>query len=536
MSLNDRLIPLTFGKSLAYRSLKDSARLCLLLGASVIALQTQAAEAGSKPKAFKADVLELTFHSDEKTLDPNRNSDWEKFCEEFGKQFLIGRGPQGRGLFKRKSCRPMSEAPKAGLKSDWLMAFTSSDKKLSIQGFYKNRSIFIIPFPSVITPARLFSSPGSMQFAVAQVYRKLPAAWRISLPAGTAQWTLPAFDQSRMPGESRVSHMLFFTLGYDEEQNLWLPKLRAVAKAIQPSPIAQDKAASPFALPLVYLQAKSPRPKKVALWAQELHADLDADQGKNLIYLSDAPASSESPQQVKMREYISFSSIRYLTPVPEGKTAASQSSKFEYLLRLQKGALNGLSLAIEKSLSEEGDAANPSSFSFLRQSASWGISLGLDGQYSKVSSQFRLAPRIGLITLDSRLPVQTLTGEFDSPLTFRAKNQLELGGELNWQLQMDTYTLWLAAANKLSGYVLKKAGDAKVSNQRLSAVFHYRSPFEPMGITLGLEALLYLDWLSFQNDLTAPDDNQLAMLASAAESKAVSLTILYLGLGLSLNW
>ena len=204
-------------------------------------------------------------------------------------------------------------------------------------------------------------------------------------------------------------------------------------------------------------------------------------------------------------------------------------------MRLQKGALNGLSLAIEKSLSEEGDAANPSSFSFLRQSASWGISLGLDGQYSKVSSQFRLAPRIGLITLDSRLPVQTLTGEFDSPLTFRAKNQLELGGELNWQLQMDTYTLWLAAANKLSGYVLKKAGDAKVSNQRLSAVVHYRSPFEPMGITLGLEALLYLDWLSFQNDLTASGDNQQAQ-ASAAESKAVSLTILYLGLGLSLNW
>ena len=101
---------------------------------------------------------------------------------------------------------------------------------------------------------------------------------------------------------------------------------------------------------------------------------------------------------------------------------------------------------------------------------------------------------------------------------------------------MDTYTLWLAAANNLSGYVLKKARDTKVSNQRLSAVFHYRSPFEPMGITLGLEALPYLDWLSFQNDLTAPEDNQLVMLASAAESKAVSLTILYLGLGLSLTW
>ncbi|MBC7532375.1 MAG: hypothetical protein H7318_12410 [Oligoflexus sp.] len=70
--------------------------------------------------------------------------------------------------------------------------------------------------------------------------------------------------------------------------------------------------------------------------------------------------------------------------------------------------------------------------------------------------------------IDSNFPVRTDRSTLDIPLSFQTKNQLELGVELIWQLQMNSYTLWIAAANNLSGYILKKPGAAKVFNQRFS--------------------------------------------------------------------
>ena len=58
----------------------------------------------------------------------------------------------------------------------------------------------------------------------------------------------------------------------------------------------------------------------------------------------------------------------------------------------------------------------------------------------------------------------------------------------------------------------------------------------PIIFQMGFESLVYLDWLSLQNDQSVLDETQALLLDSDTASKAVSLTILYFGLGLTLSW
>ena len=508
-------------------------RFCLLFAFCSTIIFTLSDSASARPLSLQTRQLELFYTRSGDSADKSIEATWDSFCNEFSRQFLVAKGPQGRGIFKRRVCRKLqmeADAPTQGT-SDWRFHFLEEGSKLRIDVTYLKEPIFTYSPPEVLSPNLIFTNPVARQYLIGQIYRRLPVAWRIKLPADAEQWKLPDFDESQMPGEAPVSHLLLFKVTFDANHRLWQPTLKAVATRDQA--LARDSATSPATLAVEYQAAEARSQGPTTLWAQELYSE-ESEHNKSLLSLLTAIKPSVATE--KVRENISLTALRYLKTFSNRQTAPSQTPKFEIAIKLQKAPLDGLSLSFENSLPPPETNEIPYHFYWSRQSLGWAVGLGLEGTLVGVASQFRLAPRIGLLSMNATFPAQTEESDVQVPVLYETKNQLELGAELSWQLQRKSYTLWISGMNSLSGYVLKKEGAAEVSNQRLSGIIHYRSPWRPFGVTLGLEALAYLDWISLKKKSVqeAVDDD--ASEAGGVLTSNVSLTVLYLGLGTSFSW
>lgn len=485
--------------------------------------------------------LEVTYSS----LETRRlvfQDDWRHFCKAFSEQFLLKKGPEGRGIFKSVNCQevlgPDVVKPIKDLKSDWIFAFAEVGDALQINVIYqaKNAPVFTFEFPKTLTPEILLSNPVALQFAVAQVYRRMPMAWCVELSSVSKSWSLPGFESDKMPGESPTSQVIFYKLEFDDETSLWLPSVRAIAtkQGDSDSDSLSNYGASLFELKRLKLASGK---SEETFWAQELFdKDSFSQTQKIMSIFEDSKAIDHESLRADARAQIFLTSIRVYQPIPKASTALSQTPKFEIDFGLQKGWLNGLNLSFETIDSKSPSPSLPYSFYWSRWSLGWAMKLGSSRKAARVSSQFRIAPRIGVLSFDLNYPSRTddIFGAGQNS-SFFATNQLDLGAEISWELQMNAYTFWIYGANHLSGYVLKKAAASQTTNQKVSSVLHYRSPFRPFGIALGFEALGQINWLSVRNNASKQASESLGLTETVTVDKA-STTIFYAGLGLSLNW
>ena len=515
--------------------------LICVLGALSLLLRATAVEAASKPRNFRANTLELIYIADGVTPTSALDALWDSLCKTFSQQFIVGKGPQGRGLFKEVSCRHLQTEFdfSTASKSDWRMAFISANSELSIQAFYLNKSIFLWELPKELSPAIVFSNPVALQYLVAQVYRRLPAAWRLTAPELTQPWRVPSFDENQMPGELPVEKVIFYQLEFDQDRVLWLPKPKAMARLDRE--VAFENDASESTLLIERLHAKDKLSIKGTLWAQEIYSEESKGKGKGsnkslLSVLGKISPDDSSRGFNSTRGSTTITSLRYLRPLARSESALTRTPRLELEMKIQKGWLEGLVLGFEKSISPAVTEDNPYIFDWQRESLGWAFRLGLDTQNELISSQFRITPRISLLTVNANFPAEKDVGIGTIALQYQATNQLDLGAEISWELKIKSYSFWLLGSNHLSGKVLKKSGEAEVSNLHLGALTHYRSPYHPFGLSLGLEALASVDWIDLDKGTAGQFEQKLFLKDDELDSGVVALTVFYLGLGVTFSW
>ncbi len=501
----------------------------------------------------KVGKLTLSFQAEErfvpKAFRERLEDDWQKFCEDFAKQFVVGKGPQGRGIFSKTQCLPLQyvsdakEIPDFG--DAWRFIFTWSHDSFGVSMYYQAKGkgsdrqlLGQIDFPKELKPDTLFDYREASYYVASRIYRRLPAAWSASFHKTDGQWQLPPLQQQMMASISAVRKVGIFALAYNTEQKTWNPTLFAVAQ-----PVVSDDSSKDFdrtgtgALDLHWIL--QPHQAKARFWAQEIINPLEKEPDLAFLSIRDKGAPKNDLLENYALEGLKADSValKYAIPFPKGSTVVSQTPKIEFDVNIGKGSLDGFMLGVEYSPRKKVVQDDETySYTWNRTEIGYSFNIGQPQSIDKWATRFRLTPKVGFLSLDAYFPLNASENlELATAANFHLKRQLDFGGEFDWEVDSLNYRIKVWAATHFSGYLLAGSNPTKISNQRAGGDVVYDFYRTDGGLRFGILAFGYIDWVTLQKE-TVPDLSLNLATTTSSTASGASYNVTYIGTGLSLTW
>lgn len=499
---------------------------------------------------MKVGRMTLSFRADEKFIPKafreRLGQDWENFCEDFSSNFLVGKGPQGRGVFSKIECesldyvKSLDEVSPAN--DPWHFIFTWKSEGFALDIYFqpkgkKTEPVLIrsVQFPKQLTPDFLFAYPEPKFYVINKIYRAMPMGWSAMFNKTDIQWQLNPLQPAMMNVINPPHKIGLFSLAYNLEQKTWVPTLFAVAQ-----PVVGDDSNKNFDRegggPLELHWVNTPRQSKMRLWAQEIYNPLEKEPDPAFLTLREGQSNNSILEKYVLEGLKSNTlSFRYGIPFPKGTTVVSHAAKIEVIADVGKGMLDGFTFGVEFSPRlgvKEG--VETYSYTWTRVETGWSFTLGTPQTIDRFATRFKATPKIGVLSLDAYFPLNASENlEFATVAEFKLSRQIDLGGEFSWELESLSYRLKVWASNHLSGYVLAKSNPTKISNQRAGADLSYDMFKTLGGLRVGAVAFGYIDWVTLQKE-AAP---QLSLnLATSTTTSGASYNVTYLGAGFSVTW
>lgn len=502
----------------------------------------------AKDVALKLMPMTISFQAEESFV-PNNfrerlGSDWEVFCEKFSKNFLIGKGPQGRGVANKVNCldaKFVNDPDKFNnVAAQWNLHFSWKSKGLSLVLTHSlNKkdvlNLGTIDFPKQFSTDTFFHVPEATYYVLNRIYRRLPVAWSAVFQKTDVQWQLAPLDSKMLGVMSPARKVGLYALRFDDSQKIWIPTLYALAQ-----PVVSDDSRKQFdregGEPLELRWVINPRQSKMRLWAQEIYNPLEKEVDPSFISMAD-PNSKKGLLEGYALDGLKSNQVflRYGMPFPKGTTVVSQASKLELIAYFGKGIIDGLTIGYEYSPRQvQAEEDDTYSFTWTRMEAGWSFELGEPQTIERFATRFKLAPKIGILNMDAYFPLNASENlEFATVAAFRVKNQIDLGGELSWELESLNYRIRLWGTAHLSGYVLGGANPTKISNQRAGGDISYDVYKTSGGMRFALLGFGYIDWVTVQQETTPQEGFNLSTSTTAS---GASYNVTFIGAGLSVTW
>ena len=492
----------------------------------------------AETKPIKINSLALHFLPQNTSDNAEINELWVDFCKAFGQRFLIGKGSASRGIFNRYQCFPAEvKASSKDLSGPnrWIFTFVESPKGFQLEVMLQSEEfhLFTLELPSSLNSETMFSSPEAADYLAMATYRRLPIAWKVSLSVDGKQWLLPSGVKSSDLLSESDNVLMLYQLHFDSKEKLWLPKLfgQALGKAAQKhSP--NDASDSDKVSIEQFNSRDASRP--AVLWAQELYKAEPASTGKNSVYLVEVKKTGRTLGPDGEDENPDEVILSYLLPIPKTSKNGREPSRIGFELKLLNNAKRDLRITTERSIPLSEDDPLGYRFQWSRTQVGYSFKLKPDLNLQQFAPQFRLTPRIGILSVDAFIPVEIEDDTESANFDLKVQNQFEFGGEIAVELWRRPFRMAAFASNHLAGYLVKGRDSAKVSNQRFGGSLHYRHEIKTWKMAVGLDALAYFDWMTLKRDLVQVDITSLA--ATDVAASGISKNSVYLGLGLTLSW
>lgn len=508
------------------------------------------AKVSAKDIPMKVERMTLSFRADEKFIPKafreRLGEDWENFCQEFSTNFLVGKGPQGRGIFSKIECESLEYVSSLNdvdpINDPWHFVFTWKSEGFGLNIYFQSKGkktepllLRSIQFPKQLTPDFLFAFPEPKFYVINKIYHVLPMGWSAIFNKADIQWQLTPLQPAMINVMNPPHKIGLFSLAYNAEQKMWVPILYAVAQ-----PVVGDDSSKDFDRegggPLELRWINTPRQSKMRLWAQEIYNPLEKEQDPAFLTMREGQSNNSILEGYALEGLKSDTvSFRYGIPFPKGTTVVSQAAKVGVIANVGKGVLNGFMLEVEFSPRlEVSDGSETYSYTWTRIETGWSFILGTPLTIDRYATRFKLTPKIGVLSLDAYFPLNASENlEFATIAQFKLSRQIDLGAEFSWELESLSYRLKAWASTHLSGYVLAKSNPTKISNQRAGADLSYDLFKTRGGLRFGAVAFAYIDWVTLQKEV-AP---QISLnLATSTTASGASYNVTYLGAGLSVTW
>ncbi len=515
----------------------------------IVIISCLSAPLSAKELPVKIGRLTLSFRADQSFVPEafrvRLSEDWKHFCADFASNFVVGKGPQGRGIASKTECQPLDFSGNEVIPTDnpWNVIFNWDAEGFSVTTYFgakgakgvKGKPNLIMKYvmPDKLTPDLLFSAQEPKFFLLSRIYRQLPVGWTAVFNKTDIEWQLTSLRPAMYAVMNPPRKIALFALAYHVEQKLWIPTLYAIAETI----ISDDSSKAfgrPGEGPLAVRWVKIPHVAKLRLWAQEIFDPLEPELDAYALGKRDSQERGILEGYALEALKSAVFSVRYGVPIPKGATVVSQASKIEGTVSVGRGFFEGFYFGFEHSPRIESKGDNETySYTWTRMEAGWSFSLGEPQTIDRFATRFRLTPKIGMLSLDAYFPLAGADSEFATTAQFKLSRQLELGGEFSWELESLSYRTKIWVSNHLTGYVLAPKNPTKISNQRAGADFNYDVFKSRGGLRVGAVAFAYIDWVTLQAEV--PSDINFTLVADKTASGA-SYSVSYFGLGLSLTW
>ncbi|MBC7530836.1 MAG: hypothetical protein H7318_04595 [Oligoflexus sp.] len=249
------------------------------------------AKAATKNIPITIDRLTLSFRADEtfipKAFQRRLGEDWTAFCEDFSTNFLLGKGPQGRGPFAKVECEEIDYIKDTAIirpnGNPWNFVLTWKSQGLGLDIYFQPQGAHTEPllyrsilFPKQLTPDFLFRHPEPKFFVISKIYRQLPMAWSRVFARDDEQWQAPVLQADMLTTLNPARKIAFYQLSYNLEQKLWLPRLVAIAQTSaegESSRSLDQEGREPLEIKWLIPQRKS----RQRLWGQEIFDPTEKD-------------------------------------------------------------------------------------------------------------------------------------------------------------------------------------------------------------------------------------------------------------------
>ncbi|MBC7533380.1 MAG: hypothetical protein H7318_17550 [Oligoflexus sp.] len=169
-------------------------------------------------------------------------------------------------------------------------------------------------------------------------------------------------------------------------------------------------------------------------------------------------------------------------------------------------------------------------YTWTRMEAGRSFMIGAPLTIGRLATCLRVVPKVGVLSLDAYFPIDASDGlTFATISQFRVSRQLEIGGEVSWDLEALSYRMKAWATTHLSRPVLAEKNSTKILNQRGGVDLSYDLLRTGDGFRVGFLGFGYIDWVTLQKE-----NAQASSLTQA--SRDASYNVTYFGAGFSMTW
>ena len=459
---------------------------------------------------------------------------WIAVCQALSAQLVVRAEAPGAGVFDHVKCHEKSvDSGKDFIKSRtgplWVLVIVDRQDKAMIDLYYINggqpqlESSFKFSFSEKFIPT--LAEPNVNKALALALREHMPMMGQIKLQAIQETLSLPVADYT-FKGDLTV-----YELSLASNPHRWVP--RVIGFAVNKSEgIDKDAATRTYQL--------------------RLHKGLVHENRRYFIHASEGRVEGENGALITLRELMKRNGIEGLvdflagftrasvigfrtgTPLIRGDTAISKARLYGLIAEVNEGPAAGARWFWDYAPRVDANTQGQSNyFTWNRTSLGWSLALSELEFLGDLIQRIDFVPRVGLMSIDSKLPVQDMESGVIFMSGFKAQHVLDLGLEIGTSYARDSFSFRLWTAYNHAGHVA-------IGPQPKSVIDSLRGGIDLYWFALEDGDAWKINLLTFAmiESLTYRTSNAPDVLAESlsAELTKVSFLLIYAGGGVTLTW
>ena len=502
---------------------------CLLAMAAMMPCSAQAAAA---PLGLDLTIFLEAGGRWEATQDSTHRGAWRMACDNLKALFENPSGRFGHGPFSAVKCldKPttLDSFASGPQKPSWAMQVTDSDKQSGIAIYFMGAARPRLEAIQLATP--------SEKFMEGLTHKKAASGLALIL-----QDDLPMFSLVRLTDDGRQlevespllpdpipAEFILYTLDFDQQGDFWAP------------------------VPVGYLKSENVGLSRDIRWKLTLHDGsfqkgqllfAHNEQGRGSTRDSTGDRLSGLLGRFGIGSLIgglmtalsqNLSGIRYGYPLPPNVDVVSKSKMLSLFTEVRAGPLSGLRLYYDTApkITDVAASGEQVYFGWSAMEAGWAFNLNLPQWLAPVANRLDLQPRVGMISLDSKLAGQDQFG-MQWVSQFKIELATVYGLEIGLERDFTKKSLLRVWAGALYSWSALGITQTKFLSLRSGVDFYWdlfdMGPFKFKGLLFGS-----MENLSIQKKFTLPADNK--KIDRSGEIAGVTYQLMFCGMGATIAW
>ena len=461
----------------------------------------------------------------------SHQENWITVCRALSEQLLVRAENPGAGVFDHVNCHDKSvgsdkEFIKSRTGPQWVLVVVDRDDRATIDLYYLSDDQSHLEVSFKFSSSEKFiptlAEPNVSKTLALALREHMPMMSQIKLQPGQETVSLPVANYS-----SQVD-LTIYELSLTSNPHRWVPRVIGFAGGGSDSDTA------------------------VRTYQLRLHKGLVHTNGRYFIHTGKGRVEGESGALATLRELMKRNGIgglvNFITgftrasaigfrmgiPLIRGDTAISQARLYGLIAEVNEGPAAGARWFWDYVPRVDANSKGQSNyFTWNRTSLGWSLALSELELLGNLIQRIDFVPRVGIMSIDSKQPVEAMGSGIIVLADFKARHVLDLGLEVGTSYANDSLSLRLWTAYNHAGHVaIGPEPKSVIDSLRGGIDIYWFALDDGDAWKINLLTFTMIESLTYRTN-DAPD---IRTGSFSAELTKVSYLLIYAGAGVTLTW